>query len=178
MNSKITPAEPFPENLTVQDDIEIHVLHSRLQRQLGHGREHELGSDLETANNQPPGQYARIPALDPVVFEELATDLASRALALDYLTSFESLLSGRIQRIERALEDQDGEEIITALMSLQASAAMAGAKQLEASATRVLADEPVERTMPGPLVRKLQGQAVLFSDAFAELRQRRFTSVA
>lgn len=133
---------------------------------------------MRTTRNQPNGKYVRIPALDPAAFEELSTDLASHVLALEYMISFESLLAGRIHRIERALKNQDREEAITALLSLQASATMAGARQLQGSATRALVDEPVQMTLPGPLVRKLQGQADLFRIAFADLRHRRFTAAA
>jgi hypothetical protein len=113
-----------------------------------------------------------IPALDAAAYEDLAEDLASHAVALEFMTSFESLLAGRIQRIERALRNQDREEVVTALLSLQASAAIAGATELHASATRALASRSVETTAPGPLVRKLQGQASRFSIAFATLHPR------
>lgn len=118
-----------------------------------------------------------IPALDTAVFEHLTEELDSYAVALEFLITFESLLAGRIQRIERALKDQDREEVITALMSLHASAAMVGAAQLEASATRALAQRSVETTPPGPLVRKLQGQAALFRSAFADFLHPEITPV-
>ncbi len=213
MNSRLTPAEPFPEDLTALDDIEVQVLHSRVQRQLDYEYAYEFEADPETefrhaelseefrrrnvrastwrpllhdlvsGTVQTPGsgstgEYVRIPALDPAAFEELATDLASHSIASDFMTSFELLLAGRIQRIERAFKDQDREELITALMSLQASAAMAGAAQLQISATRALADASVKTTLPGPLVRKLQKQADRFGVAFADFRQRRFSVAA
>lgn len=118
-----------------------------------------------------------IPALDTATFEHLIEELDSHAVALEFVISFESLLADRIQRIERALKDQDREEVITALLSLHASAAMVGAAQLEASATRALGNEPVETTPPGPLVRKLQGQAALFRGAFADLHHPQTTPV-
>ncbi|RJT75115.1 hypothetical protein D6T63_18180 [Arthrobacter cheniae] len=105
-----------------------------------------------------------IPALDAFAFEILAEDLGTDD-ASDFLTSFEALLTGRIQRIERALQAQDEEAITEALLSLQASAAMAGAAQLQASATHALMQQPMRSTPPGPLVRKLQGQADMFKDA-------------
>lgn len=110
-------------------------------------------------------RYGVLPPLDATAFELLADDLGSR-IATDFLTSFEALLTDRIRRIERALEAHDGEELITAMLSLQASAAMAGAAQLQASTTRALAHMPSGSTPAAPLVRELQGQATAFKDAF------------
>ncbi|MDN4609569.1 hypothetical protein [Arthrobacter burdickii] len=107
-----------------------------------------------------------IPVLDAAAFESLADDLGSR-IASDFLTSFDALLTERVQRIEHALKMHDEEELITAILSLHASAAMAGATQLQVSATRALAHQPVGSTPSGPLVRKLQGQAAAFKDALA-----------
>jgi HPt (histidine-containing phosphotransfer) domain-containing protein len=108
-------------------------------------------------------------ALDPQSFDEFAEDVGSVVIALEFLTTFASLLAGRIRRIEGALKDQDREETLTALLSLHASATMAGATQLQVSVTRALANEMVETTPPGPLVRKLEGQADLFRTALTEL---------
>jgi hypothetical protein len=118
------------------------------------------------------------PDLDGRIFGELAEDVGSVAIASDFMTSFASLLPGRIRRIEKALTDQDREEALTALLSLHASATMAGATQLQASATRALADEPVEMALPGPLIRKLEGQADLFRTALTELQHRRSPAAA
>jgi hypothetical protein len=114
-------------------------------------------------------------AFNPAAFEQLAQDLGSYAIASEFVMSFESLLAERIQRIERALKNQDREEAITALLSLQASAAMAGAHQLHASATNALTIRLVETTPPGPLTRKLQGQANLFTHAFADFHHTHTT---
>lgn len=167
-----TDSETEFRHLELSEELDRRNVQASMWRPLLHRL---VGAAASTAGNRHTGRYMRIPALDPAAFEELATDLASCVLALDYLTSFESLLAGRIQRIEQALMDQNREKAITALMSLQASAAMAGARQLQASATRVLADGPVEATLTGPLVRKLQGQADLFRGAFADFRDHRFT---
>ncbi|MHA7179847.1 hypothetical protein ACX80J_06970 [Arthrobacter sp. MDB2-24] len=115
-----------------------------------------------------------LPPLDATVFESLADDLGSR-IASDFLDSFESLLTDRIRRIEGALKAHDDEELTTALLSLQASAAMAGAAQLQSSATRALAYNPMASAPPGPLVRKLQGQAAAFKDAFATFHHTSYT---
>jgi hypothetical protein len=109
-----------------------------------------------------------IPALDTAVFEQLAEDLGSYAVASDFLATFAALLTDRIQRIERSLIVQDEAELVTALLSLQASAAMSGAAQLQASATRTLARQPIGSTPTGPLMRQLQGQADAFRDALAD----------
>ena len=108
-----------------------------------------------------------IPALDTAAFEQLAEDLGSYAVASDFLATFASLLTDRIQRIERSLVVEDEAELVTALLSLQASAAMSGAAQLQASATRTLAQQPIRSTPTGPLMRQLQGQADAFRDALA-----------
>lgn len=34
MNSKLAPTDAFPDDLAVLDDTDVHILHSRLQRQL------------------------------------------------------------------------------------------------------------------------------------------------
>ncbi|MHA7279925.1 hypothetical protein ACX80H_09255 [Arthrobacter sp. MDT2-2] len=112
-------------------------------------------------------RYGVLPPLDATAFESLADDLGFR-VATDFLASFDALLTDRIRRIERALEAHDEEELITAVLSLQASAAMAGAAQLQASATRALAHVPPGSTPAEPLVRELQGQATAFKDAFTD----------
>lgn len=48
MNSRLTPTDSFPEDLVPLEDIEIHVLHSRLQRQLDHEYAQNLEADPET----------------------------------------------------------------------------------------------------------------------------------
>lgn len=117
-----------------------------------------------------------IPALDPAAFEILAEDLDSRAVASDFLTTFDALLTNRIRRIEQALRAEDEEEITTALLSLQAGAAMAGAAQLQASATQALVLQPVTSIPSGPLLRKLQGQADLFRHAFVRFHGAGYTT--
>jgi hypothetical protein len=111
-------------------------------------------------------------AFDADVLQQLAEDLESPVDAYAFALSFQSLLPARIQRIDHALRIQDREETLTALLSLQASTAMVGACQLNASVTRALAHHPVEKTLPGPLRRKLEGQADLFKRAFAEVHAR------
>lgn len=116
-----------------------------------------------------------IPPLNADAFKQLAEDLESPAIASDFLAAFDVLLSDRIQRIEQALKNQNEEEITTALLSLQASAAMVGAAQLDASTTRALAQQPTKSAPPGPLIRKLQGQADAFSDALSDFHHASYT---
>ncbi|MCU1632492.1 MAG: hypothetical protein JWM61_1144 [Micrococcaceae bacterium] len=81
-------------------------------------------------------------AFDVDVFHTLVKELESSSTAVAFLTSFASMLDDRIHRIERALTSQNREELRTALFSLRASAAMAGATQMQTSATTALADQP------------------------------------
>lgn len=106
---------------------------------------------------------------DSGAFARLAEDLNSHELAVDFLTTFTSMLDPRIRRIEQTLRDRDREELITALLSLRSSAAMVGAAQLHASTMQALAEG--EKAAVGPLVRRLQGQAHIFTESTAHLRR-------
>ena len=106
------------------------------------------------------------PAIDATAFAKLVEDL-DLCVAGDFLVTFNALLAGRIERIQQAFQSHDKEEVITALLSLQASAAMVGAAQLEASATRALTQQPTESEPSGAFIRKLQGQADMFREAVA-----------
>ena len=107
-----------------------------------------------------------IPALDANAIAELVEDV-DLSVAVDFLLTFDALLGRRIQRIGQALRDHDEEEITTALLSLQASAAMAGATRLQASATCALAQQPMGSKPSETFMRELQGQADMFRDAVA-----------
>lgn len=48
MNSRLTPSEPFPEDLTALDLPEVEVLNSKLERELSHEYVHDGEPDLET----------------------------------------------------------------------------------------------------------------------------------
>lgn len=48
MNSRLTPSEPFPEDLTSLDLPEIEVLNSKIQRELSHEYVHNGEPDPET----------------------------------------------------------------------------------------------------------------------------------
>jgi hypothetical protein len=107
-----------------------------------------------------------IPVLDATVFAKLVEDL-DLSVAAEFLVTFNALLVGRIERIEQALKGHDEEEISTALLSLQASAAMVGAAQLEASATRAITQQPMGSKLSAAFVRRIQGQADMFREAVA-----------
>ncbi len=117
-------------------------------------------------------------AFDEEVFHRFADDLGWEIVVLEYLVSFEAMLDERINRIDHALKRHDRKEAETALMSLQASAAMAGATELEATAHRALRFRPVEQNPRAPLVRQLQGKADFFRQALIAFRRQRITPVA
>jgi hypothetical protein len=48
MNSRLTPSEPFPENLTSLELPEVEVLNSRIHRELSHEYIHDGEPDPET----------------------------------------------------------------------------------------------------------------------------------
>lgn len=106
-----------------------------------------------------------VPALDVTAFDELAEDL-DPYVAFDFMATFNALLDSRIERIEQALKGRDGEEITTALLSLQASAVIAGAAQLQASAAHALNEQPMESGNSETFVRYLRQQADTFRAAF------------
>lgn len=153
------------EELDRRDDPDS-AWRSLLQRLSGE----EVSPDRTTARMHP--------VLDTVVIGHLVDDLGSYPLALNFVTTFDSLLDSRITRIEQALEGRDEDETVTALLSLQASAAMAGAVQLEALATRALTHQPVRTTPQGFLVRQLESEAALFRSALTGFRDLRVPHTA
>lgn len=48
MNSRLTPSEPFPEDLTSLDLPEVEVLNSKIERELSHEYMHDGEPDPET----------------------------------------------------------------------------------------------------------------------------------
>jgi HPt (histidine-containing phosphotransfer) domain-containing protein len=107
---------------------------------------------------------------DVQVFDQLISDLDSRVIALDFLSDFTGMLDDRINAIEHALKVGALDETKRALHSLRSSAAMIGARQLDAATTLALEDTDFGATAVGPLVRKLQGQADHFRTASAAVR--------
>jgi HPt (histidine-containing phosphotransfer) domain-containing protein len=84
---------------------------------------------------------------------------------MSFLVTFTSLLGPRIDRIDAAFEQKDREELITALLSLHASSAMAGAQRLQATTAHALAAEPVEDQAPDPVLERLAVEAREFEEA-------------
>lgn len=48
MNSRLSPTDVFPEDLTTLADVELQVLHSRIQRQVDHEYSHDFEVNPET----------------------------------------------------------------------------------------------------------------------------------
>ncbi|WDF33214.1 hypothetical protein PTW37_15410 [Arthrobacter agilis] len=48
MNSRLSPADAFPEDLTVLEDIDLQVLHSRVHRQVDYEYAHDFEVNPET----------------------------------------------------------------------------------------------------------------------------------
>lgn len=95
-----------------------------------------------------------LPVLDMSVVQTLAGDLGSSREALNFLDSFDALLSSRLQKIHNALITQDLENMKVALLSLHTSAAMAGALQLHACTGRIL--QQIDTwPLPAPVIRAL-----------------------
>ncbi|WP_394252921.1 hypothetical protein [Arthrobacter pityocampae] len=111
-----------------------------------------------------------MPSLDRTAFDVLVEDLDIRT-ALDFRSTFNASLPQRIGRIHQAVEARDQEEITTALLSLQACAAMAGAAQLQASAADALLHHDAGLTPSKDIAHTLTGQAEAFTTALAAFHQ-------
>lgn len=117
-----------------------------------------------------------LPVLDMTVVRTLAADLGSTREALNFLDSFDALLSSRLQKIHQALIMQDLENMNVALLSLHTSAAMAGALQLHACTGRILQQLdswPLPASAGWALMKALAQEAVQFSRAHRMLSSQR-----
>lgn len=115
-----------------------------------------------------------LPALDEAVFATFAQDLRSYPEALQFLADFDAMLTRRISRIGDALECGKGEETTTALLSLHASAAMAGACALQHSTAKALTTircSGVSRGFADELVLQLTDQAQHFTRSYRAFRR-------
>lgn len=92
---------------------------------------------LSTDGTSVPFPHLDLPHLDHRSIAILVEDL-SLPSALAYLAVFDEMLDARVARIDRSLNGADQTELETALLSLQASAGMAGAKHLCRTATTAL----------------------------------------
>ncbi|MHA7209202.1 signal peptidase I [Arthrobacter sp. MDT1-65] len=101
--------------------------------------------DLGPAPGPTPDRVGA-PALDRAVLEGLGEELASRAGALQFAGAFADLLPQRVRAVEDAFASRDADAAVVALLSLNVSASMVGARRLEegSSAAMGLIDEPRE----------------------------------
>lgn len=107
----------------------------------------------------------RLPHLSHESVGLLVEDL-SLDVALDYLSTFDSILGRRVSRIGAALVDGPQEELETALMSLQAGSAMAGASRLCHTVTSALGDLQTKGRCADDVLVKLEDQSVRFRAAY------------
>ena len=80
-----------------------------------------------------------LPVLDRAALAQLATDLGSRQLATNFANAFAMMWPRRMARLEEAVAAGNHEQARDAAGSIQVSAAMVGAAQLEASGAQILA---------------------------------------
>ncbi|WP_258062547.1 signal peptidase I [Arthrobacter sp. B0490] len=100
------------------------------------------------------------PALDRAVLEGLGEELASRAGALQFAEAFVDLLPQRVRAVEDAFASRDADAAVVALLSLNVSASMVGARRLEegSSAALGLIDDPREYPAVVARLRILSGE--------------------
>ncbi|WP_247048847.1 Hpt domain-containing protein [Arthrobacter rhizosphaerae] len=70
------------------------------------------------------------PVLDGSCFRILAYELDGESIALRFITEFRNLLPSRMNRIQRAVGDQDLAAAMDAVLSLASSASMVGGLQV------------------------------------------------
>ncbi|MUK00906.1 hypothetical protein GM708_02545 [Vibrio cholerae] len=107
---------------------------------------------------------SHLPVLDRRTLDNLGDELSSREGALRFVEIFTHLLPQRLRAIESAFASGDSDAAVVALLSLNVSASMVGARQLEdvSSSALRLVGEPA--AFPGLLAR-LQGLGVEFQSA-------------
>lgn len=74
---------------------------------------------------------SELPVLDRHILDNLGAELSSRAGALRFAETFVQMLPERVAAVESALTDTDPDAAVVALLSLNASACMVGARQLQ-----------------------------------------------
>lgn len=77
------------------------------------------------------------PRIEPAALEILAEHVGSSA-AESFLANYLTMLPARLERIVRALEVQDMDQALDAVISLKVASAMAGARDLERECERFL----------------------------------------
>ncbi|WP_240615158.1 signal peptidase I [Arthrobacter ruber] len=107
---------------------------------------------------------SQLPALDRAILENLGVELSSQAGALQFAGMFVDMLPQRIGAVEDAFADRDTDAVVVALLSLNVSASMVGARRLEEAASAALdrVDEPGDAAA---LITQLQGLGVEFQAA-------------
>jgi HPt (histidine-containing phosphotransfer) domain-containing protein len=83
--------------------------------------------------NEVPG----VPALEPCRLQTLAEELGDYRPALRFLSTYLSMLPGRILRISDGLCQHDADASIDAILSLKISSAMVGALETENQCTAI-----------------------------------------
>ncbi|MFJ6002209.1 hypothetical protein [Arthrobacter sp. NPDC092385] len=106
----------------------------------------------------------QLPVLDRGTLENLGVELANQAGALQFAEMFVAMLPQRIAAVEAAFAVRDADAAVVALLSLNVSSSMVGARRLEALSAAALGsiDEP---TSHAGLIAHLQGLGVEFQSA-------------
>lgn len=107
---------------------------------------------------------SQLPALDRRTLENLGEELSSPAGAMEFAQMFLQMLPQRIDAVEVAFAAQATDHAVVALLSLNASASMVGARRLaeESSTALELVGEPSEH---GPAIVRLRRLAMDFQSA-------------
>jgi signal peptidase I len=99
-------------------------------------------------STRPPAtartDMSQLPVLDQQILDDLGAELASRAGAHRFAATFGDMLPERIDGVEAAFGSGDTDAALVAILSLNVSSSMVGARRLEefSSAALELADEP------------------------------------
>ncbi len=107
---------------------------------------------------------SHLPVLDRRILDNLGVELASREGALRFAETFIDLLPQRLLAIESALAAGDEDAAVVALLSLNVSASMVGARRLQEVSSSALGLVGEPDAFPGLLAR-LQGLGSEFQSA-------------
>ena len=80
----------------------------------------------------------QLPVLDQCVLDDLGDELSSRDAAMRFAAIFADMLPQRIHDVEAAVRAGDRDAAVVALLNLNASATMVGARRLEEASSRAL----------------------------------------
>lgn len=107
--------------------------------------------------------------LDTTVIARLGTDLGDPCFVRRFVATYRDMLPGRVQRVFSALDADDREDLMDAVLSLRTSATTVGATALAALADDV--EQQVRRADPAAArraVRLLRGTADRTSQALEQ----------